>query len=467
MIATVCGSRSVAMRRAFTLVELLITVSIIGIMAASVLFAMVGATEMAKRKKTEALVARIDATIQNKWDAYLSRRVPVIIPDDERFTDQNNNAKWDSGEPFMDANGNGVYDRYPGAKIRLDALRELMRMELPDRWSDIIQINYTPPSTFTPTVNPAPRVSQLTANPSVWNGYFRRATANPAKLPTLDFQGAECLYMIIESAMQEDGDDASRLIGPDVTGDKDGDGFKEIHDAWGNPIRFLRWAPGFDSPLQAMASGRLSNSNSPDSKTFIFEADITYGTTPVPPGAVISPQLSQVSGAYIGCAAIGRSPGDGRLDFGMVVRITGYEVVPGTPIKGKFTCTTPLGTMMSPGAIASNYNFTIFPRDPFDPAGAYPKYPAGNTFPAGTPKTAFPSMSLYPLVYSAGGDKDYGIVSDTPDTDAGEPLHPLSYSVPAHNVANPFYVPNNGELMGYVSGSGAKDNIHNHMLGLR
>jgi len=33
-------------------------------------------------------------------------------------------------------------------------------------------------------------------------------------------------------------------------GDADGDGMKEIHDGWGNPILFLRWAPGFESTLQ-------------------------------------------------------------------------------------------------------------------------------------------------------------------------------------------------------------------------
>ncbi|MEM1305264.1 MAG: hypothetical protein AAGG46_10225, partial [Planctomycetota bacterium] len=33
-------------------------------------------------------------------------------------------------------------------------------------------------------------------------------------------------------------------------GDTDGDGAPEFLDGWGNPIQFLRWAPGFQSPAQ-------------------------------------------------------------------------------------------------------------------------------------------------------------------------------------------------------------------------
>jgi hypothetical protein len=33
-------------------------------------------------------------------------------------------------------------------------------------------------------------------------------------------------------------------------GDVDDDGMPEFIDAWGNPISFLRWAPGFESDLQ-------------------------------------------------------------------------------------------------------------------------------------------------------------------------------------------------------------------------
>jgi hypothetical protein len=43
-----------------------------------------------------------------------------------------------------------------------------------------------------------------------------------------------------------DGDkQALDFFTPDEIGDTDGDGMKEILDGWGQPIEFLRWAPGF------------------------------------------------------------------------------------------------------------------------------------------------------------------------------------------------------------------------------
>ena len=47
------------------------------------------------------------------------------------------------------------------------------------------------------------------------------------------------------------GDGESRgLFGEADIGDTDGDGAPEFIDSWGNPIQFLRWAPGFDSDVQ-------------------------------------------------------------------------------------------------------------------------------------------------------------------------------------------------------------------------
>ena len=64
-------------RAAFTLIELLISISIIAIMASMMLFALYSAQESAKADKTKALIAKLDSIIKSRWDSYRTRRVPV------------------------------------------------------------------------------------------------------------------------------------------------------------------------------------------------------------------------------------------------------------------------------------------------------------------------------------------------------------------------------------------------------
>ena len=102
-------------RSGFTLIELLITVAIIGIMASMVLFALYCAGEASKTAKTRSLVTKLANVINAKMDAYQTRRVPIVIPPETTSLQLT-------------------------AKYRLDALRDLMRLEMPDRWTDVIDV---------------------------------------------------------------------------------------------------------------------------------------------------------------------------------------------------------------------------------------------------------------------------------------------------------------------------------------
>jgi prepilin-type N-terminal cleavage/methylation domain-containing protein len=219
-------------RRSFTLIELLLVITIISILASTALFALYGATEDARERRTRAQVTKIHQLIMDRWEGYRTRKLPVRIP--------------------------------PGADIgirsgvRLHALRELMRMELPDRISDI-------------TFSPSPIVLTRgdfsypvqVSPPALWRTYRRRAGLGrqipslpwPSQSPmvadlvssgvwTIQHQGAECLYLII-SSIQEGDDSALEFFKESEIGDVDADGHPEILDAWGRPIEFLRWAPGF------------------------------------------------------------------------------------------------------------------------------------------------------------------------------------------------------------------------------
>lgn len=192
-----------AKRTAFTLVELLVSITIIVILASVTLYAMASVQKTAQIQRTKSQIARLHELIAEKWESYETRRVPIAT-------------------------------RLP--LDRLHVLREIMRMELPDRKSDVLADPVTP--------IPRPPLSRY---------YFRRAVRAgwDSDDETSGYQGAECLYMIV-SRIEVGEASALEFFSESEIGDVDGDGMPEILDAWGNPIEFFRWAPGFvPSPLQS------------------------------------------------------------------------------------------------------------------------------------------------------------------------------------------------------------------------
>jgi len=194
-------------RQGFTLVELLIVMMIIGLLASMVLVALAGAQESARVARTRAQIARIDMLLQDRWESYHTRRTK------SRRTNRSSQS-----------------NRDVLARTRLLAIREMMRMEMPDRMTDIS--------------------SGGSIAPAVWKKYRRMvASATGGSVPGTSYQGAECLYMILKTI--RDGDTtALEFFRDSEIGDVDDDGLPEILDGWGRPILFLRWAPGFFSPRQ-------------------------------------------------------------------------------------------------------------------------------------------------------------------------------------------------------------------------
>lgn len=230
--------------KGFTLVELLIVIAILAILASMVLFALAGAEGTAKEMRTQSTITKLHNLVMQKWESYRTRRVPVNAFQQEPFTDTNGNGQHDGSEAYQDLNSNGQYDIYrrPGVVMhRLSALRELMRMEMPDRMTDLQDGTVTPSVIGHPT-NKMPA-------PSSWQNYRR---AVPAGLSNDTYQGAECLFLIVTRGI--DDPDVMEQFSPSEFGDKDGDGLKEFWDAWENPISFLRWAPGFESTLQDVSA---------------------------------------------------------------------------------------------------------------------------------------------------------------------------------------------------------------------
>ena len=211
-----------AIPNGFTLIELLVAISIIATLSAMFLGASRAAMEHSRAARTRTTIDKLHSLLMERWADYETRRVDL-------GSDVENLVR------MLPAEG--------GHDLRLLALRELMKFEMPDRWSDI-------DITLNPMLKPNNDRDKATVFirnvPSVARIYYRRyqqALANAGKAKVDDNEGAECLYQII---MLHTGDGEARtMFSTQDIGDVDEDGLPEFLDGWGNPIEFIRWPAGF------------------------------------------------------------------------------------------------------------------------------------------------------------------------------------------------------------------------------
>ncbi len=180
-------------RPGFTLVELLVTLTIISILAGLSLGALYASQENARKARTESTIAKISDLVAERWDSYRTRRLPSATSN----------------------------NRQSNARNRLEMLWQVMRAEMPDHFSDI---------TFSPST-PVPLQLAYAA---------RYNSISPA--PTGTHEQAECLFLWVTTNIGID-DEVQFLSGE--IGDTDNDGMPEFLDGWGNPITWVRWPAGF------------------------------------------------------------------------------------------------------------------------------------------------------------------------------------------------------------------------------
>jgi len=215
-----------AARRAFTLIELLVVVVVIGILAGLVMGAVQVARETARAAKTRATIAKLHNIIMGMYESYHTRRVPI-----------NTSAMSTHDQAAM-------RDPHIAAMVRLCLLRDMMRMEMPERYTDLANgLNSFNIPWTSPTGDSLSQKVSLPSVPALYQAYLNRL--NGSKL-----QGdapAELLYMIVTIGCRARGQFSENEIATDPV-----DGFPYFVDGWGRPIYFLRWAPGFiDSDIQA------------------------------------------------------------------------------------------------------------------------------------------------------------------------------------------------------------------------
>ncbi len=261
--------------RGVTLVELLITMLIISILAALVLGVAAVAGQTAKEAHTRNVVTRLHTLVMEQYDTYKNRRIKLNT-NVENLINNNTGTSASIKAKML-------------AEARLFALRETILMDMPDRWSDVLLAAVPASPAGAADVQKFP--VYLAQRTELSNVYARRYVGLTNNINTISGskntgaeitanQDAECLYMFIMLATG-DGEARSLFSERDI-GDTDGDGAQEFLDAWGHPIEFLRWAPGFNSQIQlnlnelnTMTSTEANNAVAADHDPYdLYKADL-------------------------------------------------------------------------------------------------------------------------------------------------------------------------------------------------
>lgn len=232
-------------RLAFTLVELLMVVAVIGILATFVMVALAGVNQSAKEDRTTVQIAKVHELLMDKYQEYQHRRMPPVNGRMALARQKPNFEGW--------LNANGGYALV--AQDRLIATREMMRLELPSSKDEVVGPNANRQSLLLDPLNPS-RGNPLI--PALSRAYYRKAASMTVtdldKDPSIsawspDHEAAECLYLIV-SQLRDANVSALEFFSEQEIGDADGDGMLELQDSWGTPILWQRWVPGFLSNLQ-------------------------------------------------------------------------------------------------------------------------------------------------------------------------------------------------------------------------
>ena len=197
-----CGARS-----GFTLVELLMVISIIAILASLGVAVLRSAENDSRAARTETIVTKIDNVIQRRFEAYETRTLPFRIDTNMGFEDRR--------------------------QLRNLVLAEWIRGEMPTSEMDLN--NFGDSGAFSGTSREPAMVKRLRRHFAPSSGVDQNWAAQN--------QGAECLYAILKNSW--DGDNrGTHFLTPQEIGDTDGDGALEVLDGWGDPMLFSVTANG-------------------------------------------------------------------------------------------------------------------------------------------------------------------------------------------------------------------------------
>ena len=215
-------------RAGFTLVELLVSLVIVSILAAMTLSGLSAVRRRSREEATRTTIRKIHEIIVPQYESYLDKRISALKMSDE--INQLPTITSAARPDCFDASTSTPLARRKFELRKLASIRRTLSLEMPDNWDDVGGLPGPPPG-FS----------------NYQSGLTRAYASYEGSTATDQYQGAECLYMIcLLSGFQPE---AMENFRAEEIGDKDSDGKPEFHDAWGMPIRFIRWPTGFDGPI--------------------------------------------------------------------------------------------------------------------------------------------------------------------------------------------------------------------------
>jgi type II secretory pathway pseudopilin PulG len=267
---------SISSRVGLTLIELLVTISVMATVAGMFVIAYRGAATEANNIKTAATIRKINDVLTSRLQEYEQVRVePKAL-----IGFQTTSIPTDARAIVLPAppNPNQEATTILFERLRLFGLRQIIVQEMPDHPDDLKWTTswYTGGPTemhLQGWLRDAHRVPSglFSPNKAFWQPSYvvtettmrtqqlirRLSVIDPGTGGIMPIPGweltnanAELLYLIVEDS-NYNGSSAIELFGRSEIRDTDNDGLNEFIDTYGNPIRWIRWPAGTEMSIRS------------------------------------------------------------------------------------------------------------------------------------------------------------------------------------------------------------------------